>query len=376
MSSPLFTPINLAGLRLPNRIVMAPMSRYFCPDGVPTPEVAAYYARRASGGCGLIITEGTYVGHPSAHSYAGVPHFHGARALEGWRAVVRQVQAAGGRIFPQLWHTGSFRELGMGPDPSVPGFGPSDDLNAFERTTHPTRPMSDNDISEVIDAYAEAAAQAQAMGCDGIEIHGAHGYLIDAFFWSVTNRRTDHWGGTEQADRARFGAEVVHAIRRRTGPDFPISFRWSQFKQQDYRARLCETPQALEALLGPLVDAGVTVFHASTRRFWEPAFADQSPLTLAGWTRAVTGRPAIAVGSVGLAGVARPTVEPGQTVARFGDAELDGVDQLETLMAQGEFDLIAVGRAILADPDWCRKVENGRLADRARFDKRLLDVLH
>lgn len=379
-SSPLFQPITMGRLALANRVVMAPMSRYFCPEEIPHDDVIQYYARRARGGCGLIITEATYIGHPSAHSYENVPRFYGEVSLAGWKKVVDAVHAEGGKIMPQLWHTGSFREIGMAPDCEVPGFGPSENLNAFENTTHVTKPMTETDIADVIDAYATAAAAAKALGFDGIELHAAHGYLIDTFFWHETNRRDDHWGGETLAARARFGVEVVKAIRQRVGPDFPLSFRWSQFKQQDYRARLAQTPQELETLLVPLSDAGVNIFHASTRRFWEAGFRDLSERTLAGWTRHITGKPVIAVGSVGLAGVASTAkTEPGQvnsSTISFGDSALDGVDQVEAMMAAGEFDMIAVGRAILADPDWADKVREGRLDERIPFEKSLLAQLY
>lgn len=379
-SSPLFQPITVGPLTLANRVVMAPMSRYFCPEEIPHDDVIQYYARRARGGCGLIITEATYIGHPSAHSYENVPRFYGEASLAGWKKVVDAVHAEGGKIMPQLWHTGSFRELGMAPDREVPGFGPSENLNAFENTTHVTKPMTETDIADVIDAYAAAAAHAQALGFDGVELHAAHGYLIDTFFWHETNRRDDPWGGETLAARARFGVEVVKAIRQRVGSDFPLSFRWSQFKQQDYRAQLAQTPQELETLLGPLSDAGVSIFHASTRRFWEAGFRELSERTLAGWTRHITGKPAIAVGSVGLAGVATTAkTEPGQinsSTISFGDSALDGVDQVEAMMAAGEFDMIAVGRAILADPDWANKVREGRLDERIPFEKALLANLY
>lgn len=361
-SSPLFRPFTVGPLTLANRIVMAPMSRYLCPDEVPHQAMADYYARRARFGTGLVISEATYIPHSSAHSYEAVPRFYGEDALAGWKLVIDAVHAAGGHMFPQLWHTGSFREIGMAPDPAVPGFGPSENLNAFENTTHVTKPMTEEDIADVIAAYAEGAASAQRLGFDGVELHGAHGYLIDSFFWSETNRRTDRWGGDLVA-RMRFGVEIVKAIRQAVGPDFPLSFRWSQFKQQDYRARLVETPRDLERILTPLADAGVSIFHASARRYWEPGFRDLSEMTLAGWTRKVTGKPVIAVGSVGLGGVASTAKRaPGETSSdsiSFADAALDGVEKVEELLDRGEFDLIAVGRGLLADPDWARRVRAG-----------------
>jgi 2,4-dienoyl-CoA reductase-like NADH-dependent reductase (Old Yellow Enzyme family) len=307
-----------------------------------------------------------------------VPRFYTDASLQGWKRVIDAVHGEGGRMFPQLWHTGSFRELGMKPDPTVPGFDASENINTFEHATHRTKPMTEADIAEVVDAYAKAARSAQALGFDGVEIHGAHGYLIDSFFWGETNRRTDRWGGDLRA-RTRLAVEVVKAMRRNVGPDFPISFRWSQFKQQNYRAKLGETPEEIEQVLLPLVDAGVSIFHASTRRYWEPAFKELSPLTLAGWTKKITGKPTIAVGSVGLGGAAAtpktsPTHVDSSTI-NFADAPLDGVEKVEELLDQGEFDLIAVGRALLADHEWALKVKQNRLNDRRAFSKEMLRTL-
>lgn len=357
----LFDPIRLGGLSLSTRIAMAPMSRYFCPDGVPHQGVADYYRRRAENSVGLIISEGTYIGHPSAASYEGVPYFSGA-ALEGWKPVVAAVHAAGGKMFPQLWHTGSFRNSSMQPEPGLPGFGPSENRNAFTDHPEPTRAMSESDIADVIAAYAEAAADAQRLGFDGVEIHGAHGYLIDEFFWETTNRRTDAYGG-DRRQRTRFGVEVIAAIRARVGADFPLSFRYSQWKQQDYTARLADTPDQLLEVLGPLVDAGVSILHCSTRRLWEPGFAEHGDLTLAGWTRKLTGLPVIAVGGAGLD-------RPGLKSA--GPASLEVI---ETALARGDFDLLAVGRALLADPEWAEKIRTGRLAETQGYDKSQLETL-
>ena len=128
--SPLFRPFHLRGLTLKNRIVMAPMTRSFSPDGVPGADVAAYYRRRVEGGTALLITEGVGIDHPAALGAAGLgesrlPHLHGEAALAGWKRVVEGVHAAGGRIVPQLWHQGALREPGTGPRPEAPSLRPS-----------------------------------------------------------------------------------------------------------------------------------------------------------------------------------------------------------------------------------------------------------
>lgn len=380
--APLFEPLEIGSLRLANRVVMAPMTREFSPDGVPGEDVAAYYGRRAAAETGLLITEGVGIDHPAALGEAGlgeadIPRLHGDSALAGWRRVVEAVHSVGGRIVPQLWHQGVMREPGTGPHPEARSMRPSGlwgptgrqssiDANYAARVAAPTLPMTESDIAEVVAAYARSAHHAMQVGFDGIAIHGAHGYLIDTFFWSETNQRTDYWGGGI-AERARFGAEVVRAIRATIGPDKPIFFRFSQWKQQDFRARLAASPQELEQLLGPLADAGVDVFDGSVRYFDRAEF-EGSPLNLSGWAKKLTGRRSMAVGGIGL--------DRGMYDSRR-DGRADASDNTVRLMARferGEFDLVAVGRALLNDPEWTRKLRLG--LPQEPFDESRLQTLY
>ncbi|WP_395298126.1 NADH:flavin oxidoreductase [Kitasatospora hibisci] len=350
-------PVTINGLTVPNRIVMAPMTRRFSPGGVPGEDVRSYYARRAAAGVGLIVTEGTYVGHESAGQSDDVPRFHGEEQLAGWARVAEDVHEAGGTIVPQLWHIGMVRRQGDPPFADAPAIGPSGvRLDGTEGTG---RAMTRTDLDAVIGAFAEAAAAAERIGFDGVELHGAHGYLLDQFLWAGTNRRTDAYGGDPVA-RTRFTAELVAAVREAVSPGFPVIFRYSQWKSENYDARLAETPRELEAILAPLAAAGVDAFHASTRRYWLPEF-DGSDLNLAGWTRKLTGRPAITVGSVGL---------DGDFVRAFmGEgAPVQGIDDLLDRLEREEFDLVAVGRALLQDPQWAAKVLAGRFADLHPYD--------
>src|SRR5262249_23201219 len=229
------------------------MTRAASPDGIPGPDVAAYYRRRAEGGVGLILTEGTWIPHPAAGFTPRVPRFFGEDALAGWRRVCEDVHAAGGRIFPQLWHVGACLSPGDAPAPDVVPVSPS---GIGRPAGTPSRAMTEADIHAVIEAYALAAGNAWTLGFDGIELHGAHGYLIDQFIDPATNHRTDAYGG-DIAGRTRFAVEIVRHIRRRTAPDFPIVLRYSQWKLHDHGARPFASPDELARLLGPLVDAGV-----------------------------------------------------------------------------------------------------------------------
>ena len=168
----LFRPFQCKSLTLRNRIVMAPMTRNMSPGYVPNDQVVAYYRRRAENNVGLIITEGTTVNQVAANGYEGVPAFHGEAALAGWKQVVDAVHAAGGKIAPQLWHVGAVRRPGVGPDPEVPGMGPSGISSAGKRKAHT---LSEQEVLDCIEAFAQAAEDAERLGFDAIELHGAHG---------------------------------------------------------------------------------------------------------------------------------------------------------------------------------------------------------
>ncbi len=367
-TGPLFEPLQVGKqITLKNRIVMAPMTRNRAPGGVPGPDVAAYYRRRAENDVALIVTEGVAVSHPSAVGDAGlaefaVPEMSGDAALAAWRHVVAEVHAAGGLIFPQLWHQGVMRRENSGRHPQAPSMRPSGIWGPPGRRSssaqayladmaEPTRPMTDGEIADIIAAFDDSAAAARSAGFDGIALHGAHGYLLDTFFWQETNRRDDHFGG-DIVSRSRFAAEVVRAIRAAVGPGLPIMFRFSQWKQQDFDARVAATPGELARWLGVLVDAGVDILDPSTRVFDAPAF-EGSDLSLAGWTRELTGKPTMAVGSIGLEKDLYAQMTPGQAIAA------SNLDRVMTRFGRGEFDLVGVGRAMIADPAWAVRARAG-----------------
>jgi 2,4-dienoyl-CoA reductase-like NADH-dependent reductase (Old Yellow Enzyme family) len=359
----LFQPFSLKSLKLPNRIVMAPMTRSKSPEQIPNDAVVAYYRARAAGGTGLILTEGTAPQHKGATNDVNIPHFWGEDSLAGWGRVVKAVKAEGGHIMPQLWHQGVVRHPGTGPHPEARSMAPS---GLAKKDKKVAEPMSDAEIADVIAGFAASARYAKDLGFDGVELHGAHGYLIDQFFWEGTNARDDKYGGG-LAERSSFAADIARAVRKETGPDFPILLRFSQWKQQDFAARLAATPQELEIFLKPLIDAGVDIFHCSTRRFWEPEF-DGSDLNLAGWTKKISGKPTISVGSVSLN-------MDFITAFRQAGAEISGIDTLIEMMERGDFDLIAVGRALIANPDWANKVRAGKLNELKPYSPEILAEL-
>ncbi len=365
--APLFEPMTIRGMTIPNRIVMAPMTRSFSPDGIPGQNVADYYQRRGDAEVGLLITEGTTISRGGASNDVNVPNFHTEQALKGWANVVEGVHQTPAKIGPQLWHVGMMRTAGTGPEPDAISDSPSGRTHTGKQVQpEPT----DSEVADMVMAYANAAGDAARLGFDCVEIHGAHGYLIDEFFWGVMNTRSGKYGGN-LLERAKFAGEVISETRAQVGADMPIILRWSQWKQQDFSARLAETPKELEAFLKIFVDAGVDVLHASQRRWWEAEFAEEDGehgLNLAGWCKKLTGLPSITVGSVGLSsdfiGSFQGEASKTQPIAL-------AVERLD----KGEFDMIAVGRALLQDPLWARKIKDGRLDELEDWDSKSLETL-
>jgi len=340
--SPLFTPFTLNRLVLPNRWVMPAMQRGMCVGGAPTAELATYYRRRAEGGVALIIGESAAVDHPSSTVQPTSAHIN-AGTRDGWARCVSDVGEAGGAMLLQLWHEGALRTDGHALSPSG--------------LAHPGRPNGRAatlaELAEIRDGFVRSALIAQAIGAAGVEVHAAHGYFLDQFLWHGTNVRDDGYGGPEIAHRARFPAEIVAAIRAACGPEFVITLRFSQWKEADYGARVAATPEELAVMAGMFRDAGVDALHCSNRRFWLGEW-DGDSRNLAGWTKALGGLPTITVGSVGLdtdvMTVFMEGIDPGARVA-------EAIEDLEARLLVDEFDLVAVGRALIGDPDFVRKVE-------------------
>ena len=361
----LFAPFSFKSLKLANRVVMAPMTRSFSPGGVATRDVADYYARRAAADVGFIISEGTGVRRPASLNDPNVPRFYGDAELAAWKSVIDAVHAAGGVMAPQLWHVGAVRTQSKDWTPP----GPYDSPSGLSRPGKSFGAgMSEEDVADAIAAFAEAAGAAKRLGFDAIELHGAHGYLIDQFFWDGTNIREDSFGGAGLPARSRFAAEILKAVRAAVGPDYPVIIRLSQWKQQDYAVKLAATPRDMEAWLKPLADAGADIFHCSQRRFWEPEF-EGSDLNFAGWAKKLTGQPTITVGSVGLTG---------EFIAAYrGEASRPAsLDELLRRLDRGDFDLVAIGRALLQDPLWARKVHKGKTDELLNFEPKAMATLY
>jgi N-ethylmaleimide reductase len=213
--SDILSPFRLGPLALPNRVVMAPMTRNRAgPDNVPGPLNATYYAQRSS--AGLIVSEATQVS-PQGVGYPGTPGIHGDEQIAGWKLVTEAVHAAGGRIFLQLWHVGRISHPSLQPDNALPvapsaiaPAGQAWTLDGMKNYVTP-RALETAEISGIVEDFRRGAKNARAADFDGVELHGANGYLIDQFLRDGANRRTDRYGGSA-LNRARFLLEVVEAV--------------------------------------------------------------------------------------------------------------------------------------------------------------------
>ncbi|MGA8786939.1 MAG: alkene reductase, partial [Polaromonas sp.] len=215
----LFDSVQLGDLQLANRIVMAPLTRNRAPDAIPTPLMASYYAQRAS--AGLLISEATAISH-QAQGYSDVPGLYGTEQLDGWKQVTEAVHDKGGKIVVQLWHVGRVSHNDLQPDGGQP-VAPSaitaktrtvlikGGVPAFVATSEP-RALDAAELPGIVHTYQAAARNAlETAGFDGVEIHGANGYLLDQFLKSGSNQRTDDYGGSIK-NRARLLLEVTRAI--------------------------------------------------------------------------------------------------------------------------------------------------------------------
>ena len=358
----LFEPYKLKNLNLRNRVVMAPMTRNQSPGGIPTSEVVAYYSRRAKAEVGLIITEGIEVSHEASSAYPNVPRLDTKEAREGWKRVVNGIKENGGSVIAQLWHCGGFRKLGMQPNPEVPGHTASGLVKPGKKVAHK---MTLEDIKQTINAYASDAKYCEEIGFDGVEIHGAHGYLIDNFFWEGTNIRDDSYGGSIEK-RSQFVSEIIQAVRSNISQEFIVGLRFSQWKQHDFEAKLAHSADDLRKVLLSPVESGLDYLHSSMRRFWESEF-EGSEENLAYWTKKISNIPTIGVGSVGL---------DSDFIDMTAPSKPANIDKAIDDISKEKYDLLAVGRALLSDHEWVLKMKEGRLKDVIPYSKEALLKLY
>jgi len=366
LTDTLFTPIAINDRVARNRFVLPAMQRASF-DFRPTERMADTLRRTAEGGCGVVISEGSAPDHPAAY-WQHVFSVVGEDTVEDWRRVAQAVTTTGDVVFlMQLWHPGAIRLVVDGmrnPYPDYPTLSPS----GLVQEGRPNGvAMSRQDLEETKQAYVRSALIAKEIGAHGIEVHSCHGYLLDLFLWHETNRRTDEYGGSTLAERATYPAEIVSAIREATGPDFIISFRFSQWKEVDYTARIAQQPDELGPFLERIERAGANLFNVSTRRFDAAAWPElDGGRSLAAWVKSMTDVPVLAIGSVGLS-----TDMPHDL---FDNQEPEPQIEQDLIRVRrgldnGDFDLIGAGRAQIANPGLVNRIRDRDFTDLRGFRK-------
>ena len=368
--SSLFTPLTIGKVTLRNRFVMPAMQIGFTENCGPSERTIDYLRRRAEGGAGLIFSESCAPDHPSGYWQAAFCVMN-AQTRGRWAALCDAVKGAGAAFAVQLWHPGGQRRPVAGfAHAEAPTLSPSG-LLAAEREGG--RAMTADEMDDLAAAYVRAAEDAMAIGADGVEVHAAHGYLMDQFLWAETNIRTDGYGGASVEDRARYPLAVAAALRQAIGADALLSFRFSQFKEVDYSARVFSTPDELGRFGALARGAGIDMLNVSSRRFGKPEWPDEDPaLGIAGWTKKLSGLPVMTTGSIGLSKDMFADLFENEDPALAIAADLDAL--VRRFQAR-EFDLVGVGRMHIANADFVNKLRDGRF-DALKLYNKAVDLKH
>lgn len=348
---PLFDQTSIGNLTLDNRLAVAPMTRVTAAEnGVATDKMVKYYSRFAKGGFGLVITEGSYIDQAYSQTYAFQPGLSDTEQAFGWKAVVDEVHAQGARIIAQIQHSGALSQGNRFKDftvaPSI--VQPKGEQMAFYRGVGPypvPHALSDEEIADIIAAFGTSAELAvQTAGFDGVEIHGANGYLLDQFLTDYTNIRTDHWGG-DAKQRLSIYNEVVKSVRDAVGIAVPIGIRISQGKVNDFQHKWAGKEADAEIIFGGLAAMELDFIHVTEFEAWEPAFE---------------------AGGESLVKLARRYAPKVNIIA---NGSLHDPERAVGALADGA-DIIALGRGALGNSAWPNKVKTGQ--DLNEFDRTIL----
>ncbi|WP_342116934.1 alkene reductase [Pseudoduganella sp. OTU4001] len=339
MQDPLFQTLRLGALELPNRIVMPPMtrSRSTQPGDVPNTLMAEYYAQRAS--AGLIISEGTYIS-PMAKGYAGTPGIHSPEQIDGWRKVTDAVHAAGGRIFAQLWHVGRLSHTSLlgGAAPVSSSAIQAEGVRVFiegegglpgSAQASAPRALETHEIKEIVEQYAQAARNAMAAGFDGVELHGANGYLINQFLDSFANNRSDEYSSTLE-NRLRFLDEVARALVAATGDAARVGIRLAPLTTLNGCVD-ANPEETYTAAAARLAEIGVGYIHIAEADW------DDAPLMPVAFKQALR------------------AAYPGVMIYA---GKYTG-ERARAAIREGWADLIAIGRPFVANPDLPQRLRIG-----------------
>jgi 2,4-dienoyl-CoA reductase-like NADH-dependent reductase (Old Yellow Enzyme family) len=347
----LFEPLSIGRITARNRIAVAPMTRVSAADtGHITARMGRYYADFAAGGFGLIVTEGLYTDQAFSQGYHHQPGLADETQRDSWRPVVESVHARGAKLIAQLMHAGAlsqgnrFRTGTRGPSAIRPT-GKQMPFYRGEGDYALPAAMSEAEIGEAIAGFAAAAVRAREAGFDGVEIHGANGYLLDQFLSEGINQRSDGYGG-DVAARLRLTLETAHAVRDAVGDDFTVGVRSSQGKVNDFTHKWRGEREASE-IFGLLGALPIDYIHTTEFEAWRPAFDTGD--SLAALARRDSGVPILANGSLH---------DPARAVE---------------MIADGHADMITLGRGALTHADWPRRVSDGEALE--DFDPAILSPI-
>ncbi|PAE15947.1 NADH:flavin oxidoreductase [Virgibacillus sp. 7505] len=335
----LFQKAKLGNTEVKNRLSVAPMTRISATsEGIITDRMVSYYTSFAKGGFGLILTEGTYIDDKYSQTYFDQPGIAYDEQAEAWKKVVDSVHQEGAKIFMQLQHSGPLsqgnRFAGETVAPSA--VQPKGEQLTFYLGEGPfsmPREVTKEEINDIIKSFVSAAQRAKSAGFDGVEIHGANGYLLDAFLTEYTNQRTDEYGGSS-ANRVRLLVEVAKAIREAVGEVFTVGIRISQSKVNDYTYKWSGKEEDAKIIFSQLGQAGLDYIHVTEYEAWQPAF-DSSDITLIELAKKYA------------------------NVAIIANGQLDDISRAEDIVKSMGADVVALGKGALANHDWFKKVRNG-----------------
>jgi 2,4-dienoyl-CoA reductase-like NADH-dependent reductase (Old Yellow Enzyme family) len=331
--------IQIASLQLKNRAAVAPMTRVSATaEGVPTPLMVDYYTQFAKGGFGLIITEGTYTDAHYSRGYPRQPGMINDLQAQGWKSVVESVHRNDSKTIMQLMHAGALSqalEVTCGPSAIRPLRHKMAEYGGGGDAYFVPQEMTTADIQAAIEGFVDSALRAQATGFDGVEIHGANGYLVDQFLTSYTNRRTDQYGGSVEK-RVRLATEIIAAVRANVKPNFIVGVRLSQGKVNDFDYRWPGGHLDAAIIFPAVAKAGAAYIHFASegRGFHHGCYTDANE-SLPKLARDLTGLPIIANG--------------GMHDEALSSAVING----------GEADIVAIATGALANPDWPQKIARG-----------------
>jgi 2,4-dienoyl-CoA reductase-like NADH-dependent reductase (Old Yellow Enzyme family) len=336
--APLWSPLQIGSTQLPNRVALAPMTRISASEtGLVTEKMVSYYEAFARGGFGLLITEGIYPDSAYSQGYLYQPGLATDDQAKSWTSVVDAVHAAGSKIFAQLMHAGGQAQGNRFKDGSIApsAVAPKGEQLDFYRGEGPYRKpaeISREQMDEVRQGFVAAALRAREAGFDGVEIHGANGYLLDQFLTDYLNLRTDEYGGSTE-NRVRFPVEIAKAVREAVGPEMTVGIRVSQSKVSDHDHRWAGGATEAQIIFSTLAATGVDFIHTTEYKAYAPAFGDEGP-SLAALAKQHSGLPVIANG------------------------HLDDPETAVSMLTDSAADVVALGKAALGNRDWPNRVRN------------------